>query len=201
MKLVKINEEHYVVVDDSEIKEGDWYYLPRTHSVYQCKEDATELNLERDFGVSKVTHSTQPLEWFTYDNLSDEVFSMDYHNIKPISLQEVKELIGEVDVEKQEIILTDHQKELLNIGNVSYKDSSIIYYLPYIFINENSKWYMQLKDNKEKKYTEEDLRKAFFNGGNMKEIEEFNSFIQSLQHKTEWEVEIVEGKLKRKNHE
>ena len=25
MKLIKINTDHYVVVDDSEIQEGDWY--------------------------------------------------------------------------------------------------------------------------------------------------------------------------------
>jgi len=72
-----------------------------------------------------------------------------------------------------------------------------------LYNDQKRKWWKQgynqaLEDNKEKKYTEEDLRKAFFNGGNMKEIEEFNSFIQSLQPKTEWEVEIVDGKLKLK---
>ena len=34
MKLIKINTDHYVVVDDSEIKEGDWYLIGRT--IYHC---------------------------------------------------------------------------------------------------------------------------------------------------------------------
>lgn len=46
-------------------------------------------------------------------------------------------------------------------------------------------------------YTEQDMKKAFFGGGDMKSIEEFNHFIQNLQP-TEWEVEIVDGKIKMK---
>ena len=54
-----------------------------------------------------------------------------------------------------------------------------------------------LADNKAKKYTEEDL-KRYHNimclHGNKKGEE----FIQSLQPKTEWEVEFIDGKLKLK---
>jgi hypothetical protein len=52
-KIIK-TDNYLLVVDDSEIKVGDWYYLPRTNSVYECKEDPTELNLERRVGVSNV---------------------------------------------------------------------------------------------------------------------------------------------------
>ena len=115
MKIIKIKEDHFIIVDDSEIKVNDWYYLPRTNSAYECKEDPTELNLERSFGVAKITHSTQPIESLTIPGtyngpvwnkikeiplsevkgLIGETDKPIYHNIKPISLQEVKELIGE----------------------------------------------------------------------------------------------------------
>lgn len=51
------NEYMYITFDE-EIKEGDWYYLPRTNSVYKCKEDPTELNLERRLGVAKIILTT-----------------------------------------------------------------------------------------------------------------------------------------------
>lgn len=56
-------------------------------------------------------------------------------------------------------------------------------------------------EKKDKKYTEEDMRKAmsqaFFAAQENYNITS-DEIIQSLQPPTEWEVEIVEGKLKRK---
>jgi len=46
------------ITSDEEIKEEDWYYLPRTNSVYKCIEDPTELNLERRLGVAKIILTT-----------------------------------------------------------------------------------------------------------------------------------------------
>jgi len=57
MKHETIKTENYLLaVDDSEIKEGDWYYLPRTNSPHFCasKEASKELNLERSVGVKKI---------------------------------------------------------------------------------------------------------------------------------------------------
>lgn len=182
MKLIKINEEHYVVVDDSEIKEGDW--IIDSKDPLSPRQIKTKHLLEDLFdSEKKITHSTLPLEKFTYDNLSDEVFSMDYHNIKPLSIQEVKELIGEVDVDKR-IYDTDFR------GDVnSYKQG----------------YNQALEDNKEKKYTEDDMIKCWkYASMDKHQIfgdqigEYYLSFIKSLQPKTEWEVEIVDGKLKLK---
>ena len=53
----RVNSEIYIT-DNSEIKEGDWYYLPRTISVYKCIEDPIELNLEKRFGVAKIILTT-----------------------------------------------------------------------------------------------------------------------------------------------
>ena len=49
--------KHIYITSDEEIKKGDWYYLPRTNSVYKCIE-ATELNLERRLGVAKIILTT-----------------------------------------------------------------------------------------------------------------------------------------------
>jgi hypothetical protein len=51
-------KQHIYITNDKEIKVGDWYYLPRTNSVYKCIEDPTELNLERRLGVAKIILTT-----------------------------------------------------------------------------------------------------------------------------------------------
>ena len=87
MKLIKINTDHYVLVDDSEIKYKDWY-LDDTNQIRMC------VVLDTDYWKSrkeykKITHSTQPLESIVTEN--------SFKSYEFISLQEVKELIGEVD--------------------------------------------------------------------------------------------------------
>ena len=122
----------------------------------------------------KITHSTIPKGMMLMEG------------IERLSLQEVKELIGEVDVEKKaRDIFEKHIGSNAELGYIPIKKEDVINAVKEALVV-----------NKDKKYTEEDMRIAFFNGGNMKEIEEFNSFIQSLQPKTEWEVEFVDGKLK-----
>ena len=90
MKLIKINTDHYVVVDDSQIKDGDWYY----DFIYN-KIDKCNLYIGKHDTCKKITHSTQPLgiSW------QQEVIEL--------SLQEVKELIGEVDVEKKALAFAE----------------------------------------------------------------------------------------------
>ena len=81
------------ITSDEEIKEGDWYYLPRTNSVHKCIE-ATELNLERRLGVAKIILTTDPtlitdgvqeidnefLEWFVKNPTCEfiKVTKLDY---------------------------------------------------------------------------------------------------------------------------
>ena len=55
MKHNIIKTENYLlVVDEREIKVGDWYYVPRTNKAYKCQYDPTELEMEKRFGVRKV---------------------------------------------------------------------------------------------------------------------------------------------------
>jgi hypothetical protein len=75
---LETKNQNIYITNDSEIKVGDWYYLPRTNYIYKCIEDPTGLNLERRLGVAKIILTTdqdlikdgiQPidddfLEWF-----------------------------------------------------------------------------------------------------------------------------------------
>ena len=133
MKLIKINTDHYVVVDD----------------------DGTR------------THST-----------------IDIKGVLPLSLQEVKELIGEVDVEKKA---------------ESYAKDGLVLDTPYangLFYGYIKGYNQALEDNKEKKYTEEDVISIVKKSRETGLTAEY--LLLSLQPKTEWEVEIVDGKLKLK---
>ena len=178
-KLIKINENHYLVVDDSEINGSDWVFNEKSEEIYKITIIDEVVYYEK-----KITHSTQPLE--------GEFSSIIYKGYNQISLQEVKELIGEVDVEKK--AETKYPKSEFWVGS----NPSRLY-------DENAKdrrcflegYNQALEDNKEKKYTDEDIRKAFrlFFKNNMSEVDEI---IQSLQPKTEWEVEFIDGKLKLK---
>lgn len=54
-KLIKISNNHYIVVDDGEIKEGDYKY----HHALGIRKALVDGNYTNTF---KITHSTQPLE-------------------------------------------------------------------------------------------------------------------------------------------
>ena len=84
MKLVKLADDHYIIVDDSEIKEGDWV-VTKENTVHQVDyvDAYTKIN-----DWKKITHST---------------FSSVIDLYKPntpliLNLSEVKNLLGEVGV-------------------------------------------------------------------------------------------------------
>lgn len=94
-----------------------------------------------------------------------------------LDLEYIKNLVGEVDVEEKAEELTKH----LTFPN-ERKEGIIIGY------NQ------ALEDNKDKKYTEEDLQNAWKIGYRGEPIEELT---HCFQPKTEWEVEFdSNGKLK-----
>jgi len=61
--------EGFILTSDEDIQIGDLYYLPRTNSIYECKEDPTELNLEKDFGIGKVIAQQHQIDFYA---LSEE---------------------------------------------------------------------------------------------------------------------------------
>jgi hypothetical protein len=196
MKLIKITDEHYIVVDDSEIKEGEWVFNYFENSIKQFGKFFAD-------DWFKITHSTQPLGSFeefykkhpykpTRSFTEEDWYSsmLEEYQESQLSLSEVKELIGEVDVEKT-----------VEYDWMLHTEGSIV-------VTDKNDWksgfhhgYDQaLEDNKEKKYTEEDLRKALSQAF-MASHEDYqitsDEIIKSLQYKTEWEVKFDEqGKLK-----
>lgn len=182
MKMIKLSEEHYIGVDESEIKNGDYIYW----------EGKIVRAIDTSYwSAKKITHSTQPIE-----NLNG---ALGWKDIDILLLSEVKELFGVVDVEK---------KAQIEWGNVHR--TGVLGYI--------DGYKQALEDNKHKKYTERDLIEAYLRGAtdchnkcierNWKGVElNVNTdllnelaikHIKSIQPKTEWEVEFVDGKLKLK---
>ena len=192
MKMKKLSEDHYIVVDDSEIKEGDWYLTFQNNEVIgeprKCEDSSYNFIYCR-----KITHSTQPLGFLNEHGFTTANLKPDWTNVEYLPLSEVKELLGEVDVEKK--------------GEKKYPKSEFwVGSNPSRLYDENAKerrayiegYREALEDNKEKKYTYYDIENAFNSGrgyGVPDDIKDFDSFIQSIQP-TEWEVEFVNGKLK-----
>jgi hypothetical protein len=182
-------------VDDSDIKIGDIVAEKLLTGEYGLFEIHTLNDIDRQTQI-KITHSTQPLENI---NFVDEAEGNIIPKIKPLYLSEVKELFGVVDVEKKAEI--KYPKSEFWVGS----NPSRLY-------DENAKdrrcflegYKQALEDNKERKYTEEDMRKAiemarenhdYLHGYSWNK----EQIIQSLQPKTEWSVEFVNGELKLKS--
>ena len=90
MKLIKLSETHYIVVDDSEIKEGDWY-------IDDANNIRRSITSDKDYCVSrkdykKITRSTRPLseECIRCNGYCEQCVD----GTKPLSLSEVEEVIS-----------------------------------------------------------------------------------------------------------
>ena len=179
MKLIKLSEEHYVVVDDSEIKEGDFVYssdggIFKRHIDNPC---------QTIFPISKVTHST----------------NIDWHEIYYIPLSEVKELFSEdTDVWSRKLEYLKKVDE--NIKHKSQDERIWIFGASDLGFTAGYK--QGLEDNRGKKYTEDDMIEwamcmiAQYVHGNTN-IWNKDLLRESLpQPQTEWDVEFDEhGKL------
>ena len=148
MKLIKINSNHYVAVDDSPKKENFYIpigikYLDDTNTIREpISEDIDYWSTRKDYYI--ITHSTQPLASMK------ELIGKGYDTILPINIDEVKELIG---------------------------------------------------GDKDKKYTFNQITDAIsmareINGKESYYRYSMEEIVQSVEPKTSWEVEIVDGKLK-----
>ena len=128
--------QNIYITSNEEIKVGDWYYLPRTNSVYKCNEDPTELNLERRLGVSKVILTTdldlikdgvQPiddefLEWFV-KNPSCESVEVKRGYLGMGGFVETNEPLSKDKIEYKIIIPKEEpKKELPEFGTKEFND-------------------------------------------------------------------------------
>ena len=125
-KLINIKDDHYVVVDNSEIKEGDWcLYKNKFGGQFICQAYVYERTLMFDDGsfnrslgegitpqkdeCKKITHSTDPLKIITTE---DGIHLPDWNEIKPLSPRIVKENVGWLDEKEWEVEFTDGKLKL-----------------------------------------------------------------------------------------
>lgn len=196
MKLIKLSADHYIIVDDSEIKEGDC--ITDGYKVWQWLDDSSLL------GRKKIVYSTEPIEYVVVDvtPVGDAIEGYVYGKVQELSLSEVKELIGEVDVEKKaEERYPIIMRTITKIGGGTY-DTDVNFSDRYSYKNGYNQ---ALEDNKDRKYTDENVKNALFyalyhptRDGDISITKDsiVRKTIQSLQPPTSWDVEFVDGKLK-----
>ena len=202
MELIKINPDHYVIVDDSKIKIDD-FYTDDSNTV-RCAITEVESYWTHRKHYKKVTHSTKPLEDVTVlvrpdgSDVSETIFD----KVKEISLSKVKKLIGEVDMEELEL---KYHKKLMERREIAKNfRGQVAGNHPDMFTSREMLSMMEgftdgytqaLDDNKDKKYTDDDViaivKKSRETGLSAEYI-----IISDYQPKSHWEVEFIDGELK-----
>jgi hypothetical protein len=196
-KLIKLSDNHYIVVDDSEIKEGEWYLTFMNNEIVgeprRCEDSSYSFG-----NCKKITHSTQPLE---SSISSDSHDAKGFVFIEPILLSDVEEAIKGYSVED---IADSKVNEVLLKEGKYWNDQDArepVYYGVIAGINAHQELV------KDKLFTVEDIVHAYELGiedsenvrlfGKSDVITRFRNIIQkSLLPKTEWDVEFVNGKIK-----
>lgn len=190
-KLIKLSDTHYVVVDDSNINEGDWIFYPVTGAFLRW--DGNTPSRKEDL---KITHSTQKLESI-YNAEAHEIEDGSFRKIKPLSLQEVEEAINGYSVEKMadEYAKNEYPSNMYTVEiGMPHRGTAFRGFI------EGFKAAMEL--TKDKLFTIHDMKDVFNAGvkygkeaGETKE-ECFKREIKSLLPKTEWDIELIDGKIK-----
>lgn len=187
-KLLKLSETHYIIVDDSEIKVGDYYVGWANNYSTEPKQRWVLYNLVSTTNGDtprKITHSTQP-----------ELLGTGWmQSVLPLFLSEVEEAINGYSVEKMALRELESyfgsNLELTKTGKIWVEGYEIGF-----------KAHQELV--KDKLFTVEKaiqiLEEESFGQGAVSRDEykaRVVSKLQSLLPKTEWEVEFDEqGKIK-----
>ena len=195
-KLIKISDEHFVVVDDSEIKAYRTYNETECHvlhipskSILACNGfgemngSKTIIFAEPLYGrevlfkeCKKITHSTEPLE--TGVSIDFETIRC-FNQIKPIYLLDIEESIHGYNLDKMAVKVFGPfglGLERATIWKAGFKACRELY--------------------KDKLFTIDDMDQAYICGLNdagqpgMRKMRE--DYIKSIQPKTEWDVEFDE---------
>lgn len=183
MKLIKL-QDHYYILSDDEIKEGDYYFSVIHNNIFQSIHN--EQHFENEF---KITHSTVPLEVDSTGTC--------FLNIKPLNKFEIEELTQGYSIEK----MAEYHWRMQYIMAL---DESI---KPYIIEDYKSGFKAAMELMKDKLFTIEDMRKMYdISCGKIsldlipdqsENNQRFNTFIQPLLPKTEWSCGIdSNGKIK-----
>jgi hypothetical protein len=196
-KLIKINKSHYIVVDDSEIKEGDKFYCTTNkviftaHTIeylekYNKLEDSNHNFYVNSKYAKKITHSTQPLENI---NFVDEAESKIIPKIKPLSLSEVEEAINGYSIYQKALDFTITSKSKIYIDDEKTHNE---------VVESLISFHKELV--KDKLFTVEDMLGFYeyfiYKSGTNSIYEALKQYIQSLLPQTEWDVTFDEqGKI------
>jgi hypothetical protein len=216
-KLIKLSDNHYIVADDSEIKEGDFRCQKSTfldgtsktikdyhNAVWEIKQTTKkELpyvhraqygknSMDGICGCYKITHSTQPLipntKGVTAANHSEYVLG----NIKPLSLSEVEEVIYGYSVEKMAENFANYAMEEMQWAS-RMKRCTISSYI------QGFKAHQELVKDKLFNLNEVLEEMCLLSESKDEEkyiIKAFKRYKKIKQSKTEWDVEFIDGKIK-----
>jgi hypothetical protein len=183
MKLRKLTDSHYIITSDDNILEGD-FVINNLDKLIGRSIRPISIAEVNDKEYSKITHSTQPLE---YIHIAPKVkgLKLGFKNIKQLSLSEVEEVINGYSVEKMA------EKFVMEKLKISSQAPGVM--IGYI---EGFKTHQELV--KDKLFTIEDIQLAFAKGIQYttkpypQNVQFENEFKQSLLPKTEWDIEINE---------
>lgn len=175
-KLIRIKDDHFIIVDDSEINEklGEFFYSFETNKIYSTISHNTAVSCK------KVTHSTEPLDKTLF--FTDRIWGCE-----KLSLGDVKEIIGDYD---------NSTKFRRSVKNTRYEMLSASSEVGDGVILGYNKC---LEDNKDKKFTEEDMvlfATEVILYGKLGKLDIDKLISSYCQPKTMWEVEFdKDGKL------
>ena len=196
MKLIKLAEDHYIIVDDSEPQEGDFVKCGLIIGRYKRDVDNDTFDILCEgkvypFGLlsdlQKVTHSTKPLE-LVKDPLLTLGSPLGFNKLKHLPLSEVEEAINGYSVEEMA------EKSIDVAMSLNSALSRTLFMLIY-----KDGFKAHKEHTKDKLFTADDIRKAIELSRNVYTkgrdywsltVEEI---IQSLLP-TEWEVEFDDNR-------
>lgn len=181
-KMIKLSETHYIVVDDSEIEDENFYYNNREGKVNR-QEPNQQLTIEDLQGGQirycfKITHSTQPLG-------KKQCYAL----IKPLSLLEVEEAIYGYSIEKMAIEAADKNSKGTSDHWMGVRTG---YHLGFNARKELVKDKLLITDKDLLDFLYFARTHSQYSDGAI--VKEFTN--RFLKEQTEWDVEIVDGKIK-----
>ncbi len=190
-KLIKLSDTHYLIIDDSEIKEGEYAIHKNKEYREKYKQQPILCNKSNCLSIQehwrKITHSTQPLE--QHYSATDGTIPFVYHKIKPLSLSGIEEAINSYSIEKLAFeSMIDYKPFEITCDN--YKD-----YARYGFI-KGFKAHQELVKDKDKEVIQ--LLTNITEWSSFKEHpigKQAQRALDLLLPKTEWECSISDGKL------
>lgn len=190
-KLIKLSDTHYIVVNNSEIKKGDKFIIEATlNTNFFSILTANNADENVKSGRLKITHSTEPLEETGINNEDINITKkLGFYKIKQLSLSEVEEVIYGYIVKKLgKIALSETDLKSIDNSYESFHHQCELYLKGYI---KGFKVHEELIKDKLHEILSDFY--VFATNGEVCKHEVVDEF---LLPKTEWYIEIVDGKIK-----